>query len=53
MSLKLVVNGGWKIDDNGIVVNKKKCLGCYRFFDIFEIIKKLINNGNFVNKRKT
>ena len=35
----MVVYGGWKIDDNGIVVNKKKCLGCNRFFLIFKIIK--------------
>ena len=35
----MVVHGGWKIDDNDIVVNKKKCLGCNRFFSIFQIIK--------------
>ena len=49
----MVVHGGCKIDDNGIVVNKKKCLGCNWFLVIFEIIKKLNNNGNFVNISKT
>ena len=28
----MVVHGGWKIDDNDIVVNKKKYLRCNRFF---------------------
>ena len=45
----MVVHGGWKINDNDIVVNKKKCLVCNRFFPIFEII----NNDTFVNNSKT
>ena len=34
-----------KIDDNGIIVNKKKWCGCIWFF-------VLNNNGNFVNNQK-
>ena len=37
-----------KIDDNDIIVNKKKWRGCIWFFVNFEINKKLNNNGNFV-----
>jgi len=48
----MVVHGGWKIDDNDIVVNNKKCLGCNWFIVIFEIIEKLKNNDNFVNISK-
>ena len=35
----LELYGGWKIDDNDTVINKKKYLWCNRFFLIFEIIK--------------
>lgn len=41
-----------KFDGNDIVVNNEKCLGCIWFVDIFEINKKLNNNGNFVNISK-
>ena len=41
-----------KIDDNGIIVNKKKWCGCIWLFVNFEINKKLNNNGNFVNNSK-
>ena len=42
-----------KIDDDGIIVNKKKLLGCIWFFVNFEINKKINYNGNFVNNLKT
>ena len=43
-----------KIDDSGIIVNKKKWCGCICFFFCeFEINKKLNNNVNFVNNSKT
>ena len=50
-SSKIVVHGGWKIDD-GIIVNKKKQLWCIWFFANFEINKKSNNNDNFVNNSK-
>ena len=42
-----------KIDDNDIIVNKKKRCRCIWFFVNFEINKKLNNNDNFVNNSKT
>ena len=42
-----------KIDDDGIIVNKKKWCGCICFFVNFEINKKLNSSGNFVNNSKT
>ena len=35
----MVVYSDWKIDDNDIVVNKKKSLGCNKCFPILKIIK--------------
>jgi len=42
-----------KIDDDDIIVNKKKLLGYIWFFVNFEINKKINYNGNFVNNSKT